>query len=280
MESREIANYIKIARQLEKQLGCRIYIVGGFVRDRILKIKSVDIDFAVEGDGIAAAEAFRGKLGGKLTVYKKFLTASIKLKNGFIIDFATARIEKYPSPASMPVVQPAKLEVDLLRRDFTINALALPLAGADSPSASVIDVCGGMNDIKHKLIRVLHKKSFIDDPTRILRAIRYAGRFNFNIEENTGVLMSGAIAKNLLSKVSAPRIRDEFIKTISEENAKKILLEFKKRKILKYIDGKLDVAAVSENKESVKTRLKKLLGNFTEEQKKSFFKKLCLPYSI
>ena len=284
MESDKIVNYIKIARTIGQHLGCKIYIVGGYVRDKILKLKSVDLDFVVEGNGLAVAESLHKKFGGKLTVYRKFLTASLKLKSGFVIDIATTRTEKYPKPASMPVVQPAKLEKDLFRRDFTINALASPIRFAHprlkSGATTVIDVCGGLDDIKNKLIRVLHKKSFTDDPTRILRAIRYAIRFNFKIEENTEKWMNAAIKKNLLSLVSTPRIRDEFIKVLAEKNAKKILTEFKKRKILKYIDAKLDISAISEKKESVEIRLKKLLQNFTEEKKMSFLKKLCLPAKI
>ncbi len=276
----ESDNYIKIARTIERQLGCKIYIVGGYVRDKILKLKSVDLDFVVERDGLPVAENLYKKLGGKLTVYRKFLTASLKLENNFVIDIATARIEKYPKPASMPVIQPAKLEQDLFRRDFTINALAIRLPSTVYRLPSIIDLCGGLNDIKHNLIRVLHKKSFTDDPTRILRALRYAVRFNFKIEKNTEKWMNEAIKKNLLKLVSAPRIRDEFVKTLSEKKAKKILTEFKKRKILKHIDAKLDISAISDKKESVSARLKKLLKNFTEEQKKSFLKKLCLPAKI
>ncbi|MFH0947445.1 MAG: hypothetical protein V1833_00385 [Elusimicrobiota bacterium] len=297
MESNKINSYIKIACKIEKQLGCKIYIVGGYVRDRILKLKSVDLDFVVEGDGLQVADFFHKKLGGKLTVHKKFLTASLKLDNGFVIDIATARTETYPFPASMPVVQPAKLEKDLFRRDFTINAMALPITNYKlSPQFSsktrrgdfqqitnLIDPAGGCDDSKNKLVRVLHKNSFTDDPTRILRAIRYANRLNFKIEKNTEKWMMDAIKKNLLSLVSAPRIRDEFIKTLEEKNAKKMLTEFKKRKILKYIDNKtprLSVGLISKRKESVKTRLNKLLKNFTDEQKKSFLKKLCLPSKI
>lgn len=273
--------YIKIARKIEKQLGCKIYIVGGFVRDKILKLKSVDLDFVVEGDGLAVADAFHKKFGGKLTVYKKFLTASLKLKNNFVIDIATARTEKYPQPASMPQVFPAKLEKDLFRRDFTINALALPLVPRPSSLNTIIDVCGGLSDLKNKLIRVLHKNSFTDDPTRILRAIRYACRFNFSIEKNTEKWMKQAIKKNLLALVSPPRIRDEFIKVLSEKKAKKILIEFKKRKILKHMDNKLALSAISEKKEPIKIRLKKLLRNFPEERKFLFLKKMCLsPKSI
>ncbi|PKM93060.1 MAG: hypothetical protein CVU80_00100 [Elusimicrobia bacterium HGW-Elusimicrobia-4] len=280
MESDKTVNYIKIARQIEKHLGCKIYIVGGYVRDKILKFKSVDLDFVVDGDGLEVAEELQKKLGGKLTIYKKFLTASLKLKNNFVIDIATARTEKYSSTAAMPVVKPAKLKKDLLRRDFTINALALPLITRYSLLANIIDVSGGLDDLKNKLIRVLHKKSFTDDPTRILRAIRYSNRFNFKIEKNTEKWMKQAIKKNLLALVSPPRIRDEFIKTLEEKNAKKILTEFKKRKILKYIDTKLDISAISPNNEPLKTRLKKLIGNFTNEQKKSFLQKLCLPAKI
>ncbi|MFH1540403.1 MAG: hypothetical protein ABID79_00890 [Elusimicrobiota bacterium] len=305
MESNKIANYIRIAKQIvrknsfaacestwtrDKQLGCKIYIVGGYVRDKILKVKSIDLDFVVEPsfceqrwdkeNGLKVAEIFHKELGGKLTVYKKFLTASLKLENDFTIDIATARTEKYPKPASMPIVQLAKLKKDLYRRDFTINAMALPIHSSRFAIHDVIDICGGLSDIKNKQIRVLHENSFTDDPTRIMRAIRYAVRFRFTIEKNTEMWMMDAIKKNLLSLVSMPRIRDEFIKTLDEKNAKKILVEFKKRRILKYIDGKLDISAISQNKELVKTRLEKLIKNFSDEQKKIFLQKLCLPSPV
>jgi len=276
----KIAYLLKLAKNSEKQLNCRIYIVGGFIRDLILKIKSIDLDLVVEGNGIEVANYFHNILDGKLTVYKKFFTASLKLKDNFVIDFATARTEEYPKPASMPVVYPATLKKDLFRRDFTINTMAIPVSEyrIQNTEYSIIDPCGGLNDIKNKLIRVLHKKSFIDDPTRILRAIRYANRFNFRIEKNTEKWMNSAIKKNLLSLVSASRIRDEFIKTLEEEKAKKILLEFKKRNVLKYIDNNLNIFAISVKKKSVKTRLNNLLKCFTEEQKKTFLQKLCLPH--
>lgn len=298
----KINAYVKAAKVIEKQFNCKIYIVGGYVRDRILGHNSIDLDFVVDGNGVAAAEILHKKFGGKLTVYKKFLTASLKLKTCFVIDIATARKEKYPTPASMPVVTPSNLEDDLKRRDFTINSMAVrstsfpPLklwrtgilsatnALADRRPSSlvprpsdIIDPCGGLDDLKNKLVRVLHKKSFIDDPTRILRAIRYASRFNFNIEKNTAKWLTSAIEKNLLSLVSPPRIRDEFIKALEEKKAKKILKEFKKRKILKYIDKNLNISAISASRESVQTRLKKLLKNFKNEQKTSFLKKLQLP---
>ncbi|MEW6556719.1 MAG: hypothetical protein AB1349_05115 [Elusimicrobiota bacterium] len=273
----KISHYIKVAQQIEKQSNCKIYIVGGFVRDRLLKLNSVDLDFVVEGTGIEVANNFHKKLDGKLTIYKKFLTASLKLKNGFVIDIATARTEKYPKPASMPLVQPASLKEDLLRRDFTINALATPLPTSDFRLPKIIDICSGLEDLKKKQIRVLHKNSFRDDPTRILRAIRYANRLNFKIEKNTEKWLNTAVKKNLLALVSAPRVRDEFLKTLEEKNAKEILSEFKNQKVLKYIDSKLNISAISENKEHVKTRIKKLLSNYTKQQKIAFLKKFCLP---
>ncbi|OGS45529.1 MAG: hypothetical protein A2539_10210 [Elusimicrobia bacterium RIFOXYD2_FULL_34_15] len=280
MELYKIPDIIKFAKNTEKQLNCKIYAVGGFVRDNILGLKSIDLDFVVEGNAIVVANHFYQKLGGKLTVYKKFFTASLKLKNGFVIDFATARTEKYPTPASMPVVSLSVLKKDLFRRDFTINAMAIPVTHYPLPVTDVIDPCGGLNDIKNKLIRVLHKKSFIDDPTRILRAIRYSYRFGFKIEKNTEKWLTSAIKKNLLSLVSAPRIRDEFIKSLEEKNTKEILKELKKRGVLKYINNNLNISAILAKNEPLRTRLKKLLKNFSEEQRKSFLQKLCLPSEI
>ncbi|MBN1383493.1 MAG: CCA tRNA nucleotidyltransferase [Elusimicrobia bacterium] len=277
MDIYKIDVYIELARKIEKETGCDIYIVGGYVRDKILGFKSIDLDFVASPNGLEVAEIFYKKLGGKLTVYKKFLTASLKLKNGFVIDIATARQEEYPEPASMPVVYPAKIEDDLKRRDFTINAIATPVTNYKLQITNYIDPCGGLEDIKNRQIRVLHKDSFTDDPTRILRAIRYACRFDFKIEKNTHNWMASAVKKDLLSLVSPPRIRDEFIKTLEEKKAKKILKEFEKQKVLKYIDKNLKISAISSKSEPMEIRLKKLLEPLKNKQKTSFLKKLQLP---
>jgi len=277
-----LKKYIKALFEIEKQLGCRIFFVGGYVRDLILHTDSKDIDFCVEGNGIDVARAVHKQIGGDLTVYKKFLTSSLKLKNSFILDFATARTETYPAPASMPVVKPAKLKDDLYRRDFTINAIALPLLPTSLfPIPDLlIDPCGGYSDIKNKLIRVLHKKSFIDDPTRILRAIRYSVRFGFKSEKNTAKWMEQAIKDDLLNFVSAPRLRDEFIKALEEQKAKKIFTEFEKNGILKYFGGNFDISRLSLTAEPLEKRIKKLLANQTPEQKSEFIKKFCLPARV
>jgi tRNA nucleotidyltransferase/poly(A) polymerase len=240
-------------------------------------LESVDVDFTVDGDGLAAASLFKKELGGKLTVYKKFLTASLKLPGGFSLDVATARTETYPFVAAMPVVTPAHLEEDLMRRDFTVNAMAVPVAGYRFPFAEVIDPACGSRDIKNRLIRVLHAKSFEDDPTRILRAVRYSGRLGFSIEKETAALLEKALAAGFLGLVSAPRMRDEFVKALEEEKAADIFSEFNARGILGYFNPKLDISGLSEEKSTAEKRLTQLLRNFTEEEIKDFRKKFCLP---
>ena len=275
------AEYFDAIAELEKPPACRIFTVGGYVRDSILKKESNDIDFCVEGDGIGAARKLHERFGGVLTVHKKFLTATLKLKNGAALDFAAARTEEYPHPAAMPIVKPAALAEDLHRRDFTINAMAVPLILTFTFSRKdIIDPCGGYKDINDGVVRVIHEKSFIDDPTRILRAVRYAARFNFCVESDTMKLLRDAADKNLLGLVSAPRLRDEFTKALEEEKAKKIFAEFEKTGILRHFGNKFNIAAMSPAAEAPEIRLKKLLSNHTSIEKEAFIKKFCLPVGM
>ena len=276
------AGYFDAIAGMEKLLGCRIFIVGGYVRDSILKKESRDIDFCVEGDGIGVARALHERSGGVLTVHKKFLTATLKPKDGVTLDFATARTETYPAPAAMPAVKPATLRDDLRRRDFTINAIAIPLSEASRPKIpdALIDPCGGYRDIKSGIVRVMHEKSFTDDPTRVLRAVRYAVRFGFCIESRTMELLRRAVGQDLLGLVSAPRLRDEFTKALEEDKAKKIFTEFEEMGILKHFGDNFDISELSPSAETPEIRLKKLLGNYTPAEKNAFVKKFCLPVGI
>ncbi len=191
------------------------YLVGGFVRDLILGVKNLDLDIVVEGDGIHFAEDFASILKARVTRHKRFGTATIIIKPNLKIDIATARKETYPYPASLPLVSRGTLRDDLARRDFTINAMAISIMEKDS--GKLIDFFAGKSDLIHKKIRILHHLSFIDDPTRILRAIRFEKRYNFSIEPKTRACLREAIRLKMLEKVQPQRLRDELILLLKEE---------------------------------------------------------------
>ena len=184
------------------------YLVGGVVRDLLLARPRLDIDVAIEGDVAALADApgFVLESGGR------FLTGKLSL-DGAEIDIAQARAETYPQPGALPEVKPATIDQDLARRDFTINAMAVPLAG----DAELIDPHGGLDDLRAGTLRVLHDRSFIDDPTRALRAARYAARFDLALEPGTEKLLRATD----LSTVSEDRVQGELRRIAAEPNPAK-----------------------------------------------------------
>lgn len=193
----------------------RAYLVGGYVRDSTLGRESIDIDVVVEGDGIAAARKLNTKLKGKLTRHVDFGTASISI-DSYRVDIASARTEKYPAPAHLPHVYPSTIVEDLNRRDFTINAIAMSISKENF--GEIFDPFEGLNDIKHKLIRILHRNSFIDDPTRIFRALRYKNRFGFKLEEDTERQMRDAVKGGMVRKLSGQRILNELNLIFAEDS--------------------------------------------------------------
>ena len=184
------------------------YLVGGVVRDLLLVRPRLDIDVVIEGDVAALADApgFVLESGGR------FLTGKLSL-DGAEIDIARARAETYPQPGALPEVTPATIDQDLARRDFTVNAMAIPLAG----NAELIDPHGGLDDLRAGTVRVLHDRSFIDDPTRALRAARYAARFDLELEPRTDKLLRAAD----LSTVSDDRVQGELRRIAAEPDPAK-----------------------------------------------------------
>jgi tRNA nucleotidyltransferase (CCA-adding enzyme) len=197
-------------------LGFSVYAVGGFVRDLLLRVENLDVDIVVEGDGIHLAEEFEKKFTCRIRTHKKFGTAIILLPDGLKVDVATARWEFYDSPAALPTVEKASIKTDLYRRDFTINTLAIQL----NPIAfgELIDFFGGVKDIKEKVIRVLHNLSFVEDPTRVFRAIRFEQRFGFQIGKHTQNLMKNAVKVGFLERLSGGRVLAEIILILQEED--------------------------------------------------------------
>ena len=198
------------------ELGYSVYAVGGFVRDLLMRVENFDVDIVVEGDGIRLAEEFEKKFPCRIRTHKKFGTAIILFPDGLKVDVATARLEVYDSPAALPTVERGSTKMDLHRRDFTINTLAIQL----NPKAfgELIDFFGGVRDIKEKVVRVLHNLSFVEDPTRVFRAIRFEQRLGFQIGKHTQNLMRNAVKMGFMDRLSGGRILSELILILQEGN--------------------------------------------------------------
>ncbi|MBM3255763.1 MAG: CCA tRNA nucleotidyltransferase, partial [Candidatus Omnitrophica bacterium] len=177
--SREFRDLIAKASDISAKVNMPAYLVGGFVRDLMLGEKNLDLDIVVEGDGIRFAEELAAALGAGLIRHVRFGTATILIGVDSKIDIATSRREHYPKPAALPLVQKGGLKDDLARRDFSINAMAISIN--KTSFGELIDFFGGPADLSRKKIRVLHSRSFIDDPTRVLRAVRFEQRYAFGI---------------------------------------------------------------------------------------------------
>ncbi len=215
------------------------YTVGGFVRDIILRRENDDIDIVVGGDGIRFAREFAQEHGCRYRPHLKFGTAVIIFPNGFKVDVATARTEYYERPAALPTVELSSIKLDLYRRDFTINTFAVRL-NRDS-FGELLDFFGAQRDIKDKTIRVLHNLSFVEDPTRILRAIRFEQRFGFKIGKHTQNLIQNAIKMNFLDQVEGKRLFAEFLQLLKEEKPLLGLKRMEKLKVLRSIHPGLQI---------------------------------------
>ena len=243
-----------------ENLGYDAYVVGGFVRDLMLDVLSqraltLDVDIVIEGDAIAFARHMQRKYGGRVVEHKRFGTAKWLLTTGHgaplnapmlladlkntdtheelppHLDFVTARTEFYTEPTVLPTVQQSSIKLDLHRRDFTINTLALCL----NPKrwGKLLDFWGGLPDLNAGLVRVLHSLSFVDDPTRILRAVRYEQRFDFTIEARTEELLGDAL--ELLDRVTPARIRHELERILQEDQPEKVMVRLDGLRILEQL---------------------------------------------
>jgi tRNA nucleotidyltransferase (CCA-adding enzyme) len=208
------------ARAAEQDDG--VYLVGGTVRDILLGRQSFDVDIAVEGDAIALARRLAEELGGEVVAHDRFGTAVVLYGEGEHIDVVTARSEVYAAPAALPTVAQGTITDDLFRRDFTINAMATSLKPADF--GRLVDPFGGRNDLQAGTIRVLHERSFADDPTRVFRAIRYENRYGFRLDESSASLARAALEDGLVSDLSGARLRDELVALLSAEEVEHTIL--------------------------------------------------------
>jgi tRNA nucleotidyltransferase (CCA-adding enzyme) len=191
-----------------------VYLVGGSVRDILLGERSFDVDVVVEGDAIALARALADQLGGRARTHKQFGTAVVLYGDDERVDVVTARSESYHAPAALPTVEPGSIDEDLHRRDFTINAMAVSLKGENL--GQLVDPFGGREDLEAGRIRILHDRSFVDDPTRILRAIRYEDRYGFRMDDETVRLARECIATGHVGDLSGARLRDELEALLEE----------------------------------------------------------------
>ena len=194
-----------------------VYVVGGTIRDILLGEKNFDVDIAVEGDAIAFARALGATIGGRVTTHEKFGTAVVSYGDGERVDVVTTRTEFYDAPGALPAVERASLREDLFRRDFTINAMAASLKADDF--GRLVDPFRGRADLEERVLRVLHNLSFIDDPTRIFRAIRYEARHGFRLEDHSARLARGCIDMGLVGDLSSARLRDELVALLEEPDA-------------------------------------------------------------
>lgn len=197
-----------------EEAGMSAYLVGGIVRDLLLRRPNLDVDVVVEGDALALAAELGRRWGAKVRAHRAFGTAKVITPDGLHIDVATARTEYYPRPASLPTVEWSSLKLDLYRRDFTINTLALRLA--PGRFGEVIDFFGSLRDLKEGMVRILHNLSFVEDPTRVLRALRFQLRFGFRLGRQTQKLLRSAVRMGFLSQARGRRLFQEWVHLMEE----------------------------------------------------------------
>jgi tRNA nucleotidyltransferase (CCA-adding enzyme) len=240
---------IRLIQTEAERLHLPLYMIGGSVRDLLLGRSIKDLDFTVEGDAAKLAEALLRRHGGRVVFHSHFGTATWTLDETTFtrlnvppvgrsaypssIDLISARSETYSKPGVLPTVQPSTIDHDLRRRDFTVNAMALRLDG--SHYGELYDPLGGQEDLARRQIRTLHERSFVDDPTRMIRAVRYAERYGFQIQEETLILIDNT-ARSILSGLSGERLRHEFDLIFEEENPSAMLQRLAELDLLKPIN--------------------------------------------
>ena len=244
MEERLSPEVLRLLRTIGEKasgLGFQAYAVGGFVRDLILQKENYDIDVVVEGDGIRLAKALAQEKNCQVRVHRKFGTATLTFPRGHRLDVATARLEYYEHPAALPRVELSSIKLDLYRRDFTINALAIRLNS--DHYGELIDFFGAQKDIKEKVIRVLHNLSFVEDPTRAFRALRFEQRFGFQIAKHTQMLLENAARVGLFGQLSGRRLFRELVLCLSEDRPFAVIKRLGDYGLLKFFHPRLKADA-------------------------------------
>jgi tRNA nucleotidyltransferase (CCA-adding enzyme) len=235
--SARLFNMLKTVGEVADGLGYGAYVVGGFVRDLVLYRSDEDVDIVIEGDGIAFAKKYAKLEGARIHTHEKFGTAVIIFADGYKIDVASARLEYYKFPAALPTVEMSSIKLDLFRRDFTINTLAIQLNS--EKFGMLIDFFSAQRDIKEKIIRVLHNLSFVEDPTRVFRAIRFEQRYGFTIGKLTTGLIKNAVNMNFLQELSGRRVLAELKQILEEENPVPAIIRLNDFDLLKFIHPSL-----------------------------------------
>lgn len=262
--------------------GWAAYLVGGAVRDMLLGRPCLDVDIAVEGEAIAVAQAIAG--GRRVVGHTRFGTATVK-GEGWSLDLASTRQESYPHPGALPAVSPGTITQDLFRRDFTVNAMAIDLS--PRRRGEMVDPYGGGDDLRRRLLRVLHPMSFVDDATRILRGLRYQGRFGFTMEDQTLSLLRRDLP--YLEGISGHRLRQELERILREEVPQKALRLAGEAGVLPYLalplawDDYLEAAfarAPSPGHPSPALYLSLLAYRLTPEQAETLVERLALPRGL
>ncbi len=241
-----VLQLLRLAGTEADRIGAKVYAVGGFVRDLLLRHENLDVDLVVEGDGIAFAETLSRSLNSKVTSHRKFGTAVLTLPDGFKVDVATARTEYYEYPAALPTVEHSSIKMDLYRRDFTINALAVCLNA--ERHGELLDFFGGQQDLRDKTLRIIHNLSFVEDPTRILRAARFEVRFGFRLSRHAEQLIANAVQMGLLDKVSGARLFTELQLILQEARPFAILQRLQELGVLSAIHPRISVETTTEQR--------------------------------
>lgn len=216
LASTEQRRYLAVCAETASRFDTPLYLVGGAIRDWLLtgEFLDLDLDLVAEGNAMDLAAEVAHQLGGDLRTHDRFLTAEIVVDHTHI-DIVTARKERYDEPASLPVVSPADLEADLARRDFSVNAMALPLWPVGS--GGIVDPWGGRSDLEQRRLRVLHDRSFFDDPTRILRGVRIGARRDLDFEPQTTDLARAAVDADAFGPLSPSRLRHEMVLLLEDQ---------------------------------------------------------------
>ncbi len=226
----ELVEFLQSAGLMAASQGQNLYLVGGVVRDLLLARSNLDLDLVVEGDAISLAQRLAAAIQAKITTHRRFNTAKLRWDQ-WSADLATARSETYEKPGALPRVQPGSLASDLFRRDFTINAMAIELNAARY--GQLIDLYDGREDLEHGLISVLHENSFIDDATRIWRALRYEQRLDFHLEPITLGLLKRDVPR--LDTISGDRLRHELELVLKEAFPEKAICRAAELAVLRQI---------------------------------------------
>ncbi len=233
----EIFRLLKKIGRLADNYEFRVYAVGGFVRDLILNFKNLDVDIVVEGQAIKFAKILSKEFKAKLITYQKFGTAVLIMPDKFRLDLASSRTEYYEYPAALPTVELSSIKNDLSRRDFTINAMAVGLNRNNF--GQLIDFFGGLKDIEKKKIRALHNLSFVEDPTRIFRAVRFEQRYDFKIDSQTEHLIKTAVDVNMFERIAGERMRNEIVPILCEPEPLKAIMRMDQLHELRFIHPRL-----------------------------------------